>query len=86
MQVYHKICLVYTKTVASVFRAVWLATQSVDIPHYSLIHLQFLRACDRKMPSSFAVITNKEISQLITQAVPEIHKEGDKVRFGSFNG
>ena len=27
----------------------------------------------------------KEISQLIKQAVPEIHEEGDEVRFGSFN-
>ena len=26
----------------------------------------------------------KESSQLIKQAVPEIHEEGDKVRFGSF--
>ena len=38
-----------------------------------------------KMPSWFAAITNKEISQLIKQAVPEIHEEGDEVRFGSFN-
>ena len=30
----------------SVFRALWLATQSVNILHYSLIHLQFLRARD----------------------------------------
>ena len=32
------------------------------------------------MPSRFAAVTNKEISQLIKQAVPEIHKEGDEVR------
>ena len=32
------------------------------------------------MPSRFAAVTNKEISQLINQAVPEIHK-GDEVRF-----
>ena len=32
-----------------------------------------------------AAVTNKEISQLIKQAVPEIHKEGDEVRCGSFN-
>ena len=38
-----------------------------------------------KMPSRFAAVTNKEISQLIKQAVPEIHEEGDEVRFGSFN-
>ena len=28
------------------------------------------------MPSRFAAVTNKEISQLIKQAVPEIHEEG----------
>ena len=38
-----------------------------------------------KMPSRFAAVTDKEISQLIKQAVPEIHKEGDEVRFRSFN-
>ena len=37
------------------------------------------------MPSQFAAVTNKEISQIMKQAVPEIHKEGDKVQFGSFN-
>jgi len=37
------------------------------------------------MPSRFAAETNKEISQLIKQAVPEMHEEGDEVRFGSFN-
>ena len=36
------------------------------------------------MPFRFAAVTNKESSQLIKQAVPEIHEEGDKVRFGSF--
>ena len=41
--------LVYIKTVDSVFRALWLAIQSVNIPHYSLIHLQFLRARDTKL-------------------------------------
>ena len=53
-----------------------MATQSVNILHYSLIHLQFLRASDAKlawvsskMPSPFAAVTNKEISQLIKQAV-----------------
>ena len=30
-------------------------------------------------------VTNKEISQLIKQAVPEIHEEGDEVWGGSFN-
>ena len=35
------------------------------------------------MPSQFAAVTNKEISQLIKQAVPEIHEKGEEVRFGS---
>ena len=76
----------------SVFCALWLATQSVNILHYSLIHLQFLQASDAKltqdvskMPFQFAAVTNKEISQLTKQAVPEIHKEGDELQFGSFN-
>ena len=38
-----------------------------------------------KMVSRFAAVTNKEISQIIKQAVPEIHKEGDEIRFRSFN-
>ena len=37
------------------------------------------------MPSRFAAVTNEEISQLIKQAVPEMHEEGDQVRGGSFN-
>ena len=37
------------------------------------------------MPSRFADVTNKEISQLIKQAVPKINKEDDEVLFGSFN-
>ena len=38
--------------------------------------------------SQFAAVTNEEISeisQIISQAVPEIHEEGEKLRFGSFN-
>ena len=60
--------------------------------HYSLIPLQFLRESDAKlaevaskMPSRFAALTNKEISQIIRQDVPEIHEECDEVRFGDFN-
>ena len=30
-------------------------------------------------------LTNKEISQIIRQAVPQIQEEGDEIRFGSFN-
>ena len=37
------------------------------------------------MASRFAAVTNKEISQIIKQAVPEKHEEGGEVRFGSFN-
>ena len=78
----------------SVIHALWLATQSVNVQCYSLIHLQFLRASDAKLAkvtskvaSRFAAVKkkNKEISQMIEQAVLEIHEEGDKFRFGSFN-
>ena len=37
------------------------------------------------MPSQFAAVTNKEILPLVKQTVPEIHEEGEEVRFGSFN-
>ena len=33
------------------------------------------------MPSRFAAVTDKEISQLIKRAVPEIHEEGDGWEF-----
>ena len=33
----------------------------------------------------FAAVTNKEISQIIKQAVLEIHEECDEIRFGSLN-
>ena len=39
----------------------------------------------KQMPFRFAVVRNKEISQLIKQAVSEIHDEGDVVRFDYFN-
>ena len=84
--------LVYTTTVGDVLRMLWLATQTPDIQCCSLIHLQLLRASDAKltlvmskMDSRFAAVTNKEISQIIKQAVPEIHKEGDEIRFGGSN-
>ena len=35
------------------------------------------------MPSRFAAVVNKEISQQIKQAVPQIQEEGGEVRFGS---
>ena len=37
------------------------------------------------MASRFAAVINKEISQIIKQAVPEKHDEDDEIRFGSFN-
>ena len=58
-----------------------MAIQSVNILHYSLIHLQFLQASNTKlmqvvskMPFRFAVVTNKEISQLI-RLFPKYTKE-----------
>ena len=41
--------------------------------------------CYEKMASPSAAVTNNDISQIIKQAVPEIHEEGDEIRFGSFN-
>ena len=38
------------------------------------------------MPSWFAAVTNKEISQLIKEAVPEIHEEGDEVSLEVLTG
>ena len=37
------------------------------------------------MVSWFTAVTNKEISSIIKQAVPEIREEGDKIWFGSFS-
>ena len=37
------------------------------------------------MASRFGAVTDKEISKIIKQAVPEIYEEGDESRFGSFN-
>ena len=52
---------------------------------YSLIHFQLFRASDAKlayvtikMASRSAAATKKEISQIMKQAVPEIHEEGDE--------
>ena len=44
-----------------------------------------LRVVTNLMVSWFAFVTNREISQIIKQAVPEMNKEGDAIRFGSFN-
>ena len=84
---------VYPKTVDSVFRALLLAAQSRNTLHYSLIHFQFPRATDasysRKLRAKWLPgllpSVNKEISQIIKQAAPEIDEEGYKSRFESFN-
>ena len=65
----------------TVFCALLLATQTLATQCYSLIHLQLLRTSDVKL----AALANEEISKIIKQAVPEIHEEGDEIRFGSFN-
>ena len=54
MQIYTSVYLewytvVCTKTVDSVFRALWLAAQNRDIQCYSPIHLQLLRESDAKL-------------------------------------
>ena len=38
------------------------------------------------MASRFAAVTNKEISQIIKQAVPEKHEEGGEVRLEVLTG
>ena len=67
----------------SVFRALWFATQSVNILHYSLIHLQFLRASDAKltqveskMPSRFAAITNYLTVLVYTKTIIHLSVSG----------
>ena len=42
------------------------------------------RSDDAKRRKKEDGLTNKEISQIIKQTVPEI-QEGDEIRFGSFN-
>ena len=67
----------------SVFRALWFATQSVNILHYSLIHLQFLRASDAKltqveskMPSRFAAIPNYLTVLVYTKTIIHLSVSG----------
>ena len=38
------------------------------------------------MASRFAAVTNKEISQIIKQAVPEISEDGDEIRLEVLTG
>ena len=87
--------LVYTETVDSAFRALWLATYWISEYPAPFTDSSPIPPSERrqtrvsfeqlKMPSRFAAVTNEEISPLIKQAVPEIHEEGNEVRGGSFN-
>ena len=84
--------LVYTKTVDTAFRALRLAAYTRDIQCYSLIHLHLRRTSDAKFALSYEqndfplwCRSNKEMSQIIKRAVPEIHEEGDEIRLGSLN-
>ena len=66
----------------------WLLNQwisNADLPPLPLSERPQTRRVASKMPSRFPSVTNKEISQIVKQAVPEIHDEGDEVRSGSFN-
>ena len=38
------------------------------------------------MASGFAAVTNKQISQIIKQAVPEISEDGDEIRLEVITG
>ena len=62
-----------------------ILTALIKKVHYSLIHLQFLRASERQIrvsceQNAFPVccLTNKEISQLIKQAFPKYTKKVKK--------
>ena len=48
--------------------------------------LQTRASYERNGFPQFAAVTNKENSQIIKQAVPEIHEEGDEIRFGILTG
>ena len=69
-------------------RSDWLLNQwisSADLPPLPRSERAQTRSVASKMPSRFPSVTNKEISQIVKRVVPEIHDEGDDVRFGSFN-
>ena len=81
MQIYTSVYLewytvVCTKTVDSVFRSLWLATQTRDLQCYSPMHLQLLRESHAEL----ACVTSKMASWFA-----QIHEEGDEIWFGSFN-
>ena len=59
----------------------------MTILHHSQIHLQFLRvslSCEQNA-FPFCCRNKQRIFTIIKQAVPEIHDEGDEVRFGILN-
>ena len=86
------IYLVYAKTSGQCFSRALIGysiseypalfTDSPAVPPSE--RLQTILGCEQ-MPFRFAAVRNKEISELIKQAVSEIHDEGDVVRFDYFN-
>lgn len=85
--------LVYAKRVHRVFRALWLAAQSRNILHYSLIRLQPSGAkllqvtCTTKMAQSrFATVTSDEISKINEEAIPDNTKKATKFGLAVFTG
>ena len=81
----------FTKTVDSVSRALIgysiseYPTLFTDSPSVPPSERRQTRISFEQNAFRFAAVTNKEISQLIKQAVPEIQEERDEVRGGSFN-
>ena len=61
-----------------------MATQTLEIQYYSLPGDAKLTLVTSKMYSLFAAVTNKEISQIIEEAIPNKLEEGDKTQFRSF--
>ena len=87
-----RLLLLCTKTVDSVFRAFWLASQTWAIQRYSQIPFQgpsdakLVRVSLSKIVSRFAAVTSEEILEINVneEAVPEKHEEGDEIWYGSF--
>ena len=69
-----------TKTVDSISRELWLATQTLEIQYYSLLGDAKLTLVTSKTSSLFAAVTNEEIPQIIEEAVPNKQQEGDKIQ------
>ena len=83
--------LVYTTTVDSVLRMLWLATQTPD--WYPVLFTDSSPAppSERRQThvsyeqNGFPVCCRNKQRNLFEQAVPEIHKKGDEIRCGGFN-